>query len=47
MKIYTTEYDFNRPMMRSITVPTKFDTYFVDEYIAQINPTEGEQYSDI
>ena len=22
MKIYTAEYDFNRPMMRSITVPT-------------------------
>ena len=25
MKIYTAEYDFNRPMMRSITVPTNTD----------------------
>ena len=25
MKIYTAEYDFNRPMMKSITVPTNTD----------------------
>ena len=25
MKIFTAEYDFNRPMMRSITVPTNTD----------------------
>ena len=25
MKLYTAEYDFNRPMMRSITVPTNTD----------------------
>ena len=28
-----------------MVVKAKFDTYFVDEYISNINPTEGEQFT--
>ena len=28
-----------------MVVKATFDTYFVDEYVAQINPTEGEQFT--
>ena len=45
MKIYTIDYDFNRPMMRSITVPTNTEYKIgiaATRNGQQLNLTEGQ-----